>query len=149
MATNDKTIDRLQYLEILYRQGYRSDVIDRSLDKIIALERAAAQHDLADVQERLRTFETRYQMPSEEFYRRFRAGELGDAMDVVEWSIFYEMWESVRARLERLETDLVLPAGITQRVPPAVMSRTWQAIWFSCMSTAWVSDADCVHQNRS
>ena len=106
MATNDKTIDRLQYLEILYHQGYRSDVIDRSLDKIIALARAAAQRELADLQERLRAFETRYQMPSEEFYRRFRAGEQGDAMDVVEWSIFYEMWESVRARLERLDTDL-------------------------------------------
>jgi hypothetical protein len=24
-------------------------------------------------------------------------------MDVVEWSIFYEMWESVRARLALLE----------------------------------------------
>ena len=106
MATNDKTIDRLQYLETLYRQGYRSDVIDRALDKLIALERAAAQRDLADLQERLQAFETRYQMPSEAFYRCFRAGELGDAMDVVEWSIFYEMWESVRARLERLETDL-------------------------------------------
>ena len=106
MATNDKTIDRLQYLEILYRQGYRSEVIDRSLDKIIALERATAQRDLADLQERLRAFETRYQMPSEAFYRRYHAGELGDAMDVVEWSIFYEMWEAVRARLARLETDL-------------------------------------------
>ena len=106
MATNDKTIDRLQYLETLYHQGYRSDVIDRSLDKIIALECAAAQRELADLQERLRAFETCYQMPSEEFYRRFHAGELGDAMDVVEWSTFYKMWESVRARLERLETDL-------------------------------------------
>jgi len=81
-------------------------VIDRSLDKLIALERAAAQRELADLQERLRAFETCYQMPSEEFYRRFRAGELGDVMDVIEWSIFYEMWESVRARLKRLETDL-------------------------------------------
>jgi hypothetical protein len=71
MATNDKTIDRLQYLEVLYRQGYRSDVIDRSLDKIIALERVAAQRDLADLQERLRTFEARYRMPSEEFVRRW------------------------------------------------------------------------------
>jgi low affinity Fe/Cu permease len=38
--------------------------------------------------------------------------------------------------------DLVLHAGITQRVPLAVMSRTKRAIWFSCMSTEWVSDAD-------
>ena len=40
------------------------------------------------------------------------------------------------------EEDLVPPAGITQRVPLAVMSRTWPAIWFSCMSTEWVWDAD-------
>jgi len=103
MATNDKTMDRLQYLEALYRQGYRSDVIDRSLDKIIALERAAARREYADLRERLQAFETRYQMSSEDFYRRFRTGEMGDAMDVVEWSIFYEMWESVRARLALLE----------------------------------------------
>ena len=75
---------------------------DLALDKLIAPERAAAQRDLADLQERLRAFEMRYQMSSEEFYRRCRAGELGDAIDVVEWSIFYEMCESVRARLERL-----------------------------------------------
>jgi hypothetical protein len=104
MAENDKTMTRLQHLEALYRQGYRSDVIDRSLEKIIALERATAHRELAETQERLRAFETRYQMPSEDFYQRFRAGELGDAMDMVEWSIFYEMWESVRARLATLET---------------------------------------------
>lgn len=103
MATNDQTLERLQYLETLYRQGYRSEVTARSLDKIIALERAAAHREYADLRERLQTFETRYQMSSEDFYRRFRAGEMGDAMDVVEWSIFYEMWESVRARLAMLE----------------------------------------------
>jgi hypothetical protein len=98
MATEEKTLDRLQYLEALYRRGYRSDVIDRSLDRIIALERAAAQHELADLRERLRAFEVRYQMLSEDFYRRFRAGELGDAMDFVEWSVFYEMEEALRER---------------------------------------------------
>jgi len=103
MATNDKTVDRLQHLEALYRQGYRSDVIDRSLDKIIALERAAARREYADLRERLQVFETRYQMSSEDFYRRFQSGDMGDAMDVVEWSVFYEMWESVRARLALLE----------------------------------------------
>jgi hypothetical protein len=44
-----------------------SDVIDRSLDKSIALERVAAQRELADLQECLQAFETRYQMPLEEF----------------------------------------------------------------------------------
>jgi hypothetical protein len=33
----------------------------------------------------------------------YRKTHVGDAMDVVKWSIFYEMWESVRARLVLLE----------------------------------------------
>ena len=106
METHDKTLDKLQSLETLYRQGYRSAVIDRSLDKIVALERAAARRELASLQERLQAFETRYQRSSADFYQRFRAGELGDAIDMVEWSVFYEMWESVRARLEQLGTDV-------------------------------------------
>jgi hypothetical protein len=35
--------------------------------------------------ERLRHFETRYGMPSEEFERRFQAGELDDHPDFIEW----------------------------------------------------------------
>ena len=59
MATNDQTLERLQSLETLYRQGYRSEVSARSLDKIIALERAAAHRESADLRERLQAFETR------------------------------------------------------------------------------------------
>ena len=62
MASNNKTVDRLQHLETLYRRGYRSDAIDRSLDKIIALERETAGRELAELQERLRAFEARHRM---------------------------------------------------------------------------------------
>ena len=86
MATTERTLERLQYLEALYRQEYRSEVVDRSLEKLLALEKAAARRELAELEERLRAFEVRYQMPSEVFYQRFRAGELGDTADMVEWS---------------------------------------------------------------
>jgi hypothetical protein len=106
VATEEKTLNKLQRLENLYRRGYRSHVVDQSLDKIIVLERVAAQRELTSLQERLQTFEVQYQMPSDDFYQRFRAGELGDAMDFVEWSIFYEMREATRERLEVLNADL-------------------------------------------
>lgn len=106
MTISEKTLSRLQYLEALYRQGYRSDLVDRSLDKIIALEKATAQRELDDLRHRLQEFETRYQLPSAEFYRRFRMGELGDSADYVEWGAFFEMWRSVKDRLENLETEL-------------------------------------------
>jgi len=32
---------------------------------------------------------------------------LGDAADFVEWSVFYEMWESVHERLKIFATELV------------------------------------------
>ena len=46
-----------------------------------------------------RKYEEQFDMSSEEFYRRFRAGELGDGMDFVEWSAFYEMYQAVRQGL--------------------------------------------------
>lgn len=105
MAVERKTLSRLQHLETLYRRGYQSEVVDRSLDKIIELEQAAARRELEDLEQRLRAFEDQYEMSSEDFYRRFRAGELGDSADFVEWSVFYEMRESVRDRLEVLDAE--------------------------------------------
>ena len=107
MATKDRTLERLQYLEALYRQGYRSEVVDRSVEKLLVLEKEAARRELAELEERLQIFEARYQMSSETFYRRFRAGELGDTADVVEWSVFYEMWQAVQERLKGLEAESV------------------------------------------
>jgi len=106
MVANDRTIHRLQHLGDFYRQGYRSDIIDRSIDKIISLEKTVAQRDEQDLQAKLRKFEAKYHLSSEEFYGRFRKGELGDAADFVEWSVFYEMWESVHERLKILETEM-------------------------------------------
>lgn len=68
-------------------------------DKIIAHEIAIAQQQAAELETDLQQFETQYQMRSLEFYQKFRAGELGDDIDFVEWSSFYQMSCSVRERL--------------------------------------------------
>jgi hypothetical protein len=41
-------------------------------------------------------------MGSEEFYRRFRAGELGDDIDFVEWGVFWDMHRATERRLDEL-----------------------------------------------
>lgn len=65
MASNDTTLDKLRFLETLYHHGYQSDVIDRSLDKMIALELAKARRELTELQARLEIFEQQYQMSSD------------------------------------------------------------------------------------
>ena len=47
-----------------------------------------------EIGERLQGYEGKYGMDSEQFYRRFMAGELGDEIDYVEWAGFYEMLQS-------------------------------------------------------
>ena len=96
------TIEPLQILELLYRQGYRSSLIDRSLNKIIDLERANNLKQASELQAKLQAYEYQYQMPSDIFYQRFCEGSLGDEMDYFEWSVFYDLWQSVQERLQVL-----------------------------------------------
>ncbi len=42
-------------------------------------------------------------MSSEGFYRQFRAGELGDRMDFIEWNALIMMKNDLQQRLELLK----------------------------------------------
>ncbi len=54
------------------------------------------EQEILDLEKRLKIFESQYQMFSEEFYQRFRSGDLGDGSDFFEWSVFYEMWNTAK-----------------------------------------------------
>lgn len=98
-----QTSEPLQILDLLYRQGYRSNLIERSLNKIIELERANNLKQASDLQAKLQAYELQYQIPSEIFYQRFSEGCLGDEMDYFEWGVIYELWQSVQERLQVLQ----------------------------------------------
>ena len=48
------TLMRLRHLESLYCQGCQSDIVDRTLDKIITLEEAQARRELSELEVALR-----------------------------------------------------------------------------------------------
>ena len=102
MTANTQTLTRIQSLERLYRGGYRSRVIDTTIDKLVEIEATALQRELASQEERLRAFEAQYALSSAEFYSRFRAGKMGDSADMFEWSAFYQMRASTLKRLQTL-----------------------------------------------
>ena len=63
MAAKEKTLDKLEKLQKLYQlRGYGSELVERTLDKIIAQEIAAAQRDAADLPNKLQRFEAQYEM---------------------------------------------------------------------------------------
>ena len=103
MRTNVSVLSQLQVIEMLYRSGYQSKILERTLEKLIALEAWHIQRELAEINARLKTFESRYQMASDVFYQRYEHGELEDSADFTEWASFYDMRQLAGQHLEWLE----------------------------------------------
>lgn len=106
MAVNISTLDKLHRIETFYRQGFQSELIDRALDKLLEQEEARAEREAMELQQRLRAFEQQYQLKTEEFYRQYEAGQLGDSADFMEWSSFYDMWRSSQQYLDWLRGNV-------------------------------------------
>ena len=104
MEIQNGTLSRVRMLEEIYRKDYQSAVADRILDKLIDLERETAQRDLAEYKTLLQSFETQHRMSSDDFFRRFHNGELGDDADFFEWSAACDMYRSVRERITKLSS---------------------------------------------
>ncbi len=75
---------------------------ERFAQKIIACQTAELKKSLLGLRLDLQTFEKRYQMPSEQFYLRFQAGELNDDEDFMLWAGTYELLRGSEARLSKL-----------------------------------------------
>lgn len=66
--------------------------------------------DLLELAAELRCYEEKYGMASDEFYRRFKAGELGDDFDLFGWSSCFRMYSNTRRAIESaLMRAAVLP----------------------------------------
>lgn len=62
------------------------------------IQKSSISTQTEDLKHRLKEFEKKYQMPSEHFYRRFQAGELGDDIDFFEWNAYYEMLTTAQGK---------------------------------------------------
>ena len=83
METSTLTAERLRALAELYEQGQVSDLMERTLEKLLRQEADVCQVQLRQLQADLREFEQKYQRSSVEFYQQFQAGQTSDAMDYV------------------------------------------------------------------
>ena len=107
VKANPLTAERLHALAELYQQGQVSELMDRTLEKLLRHEAEQCQAQLYQLQADLAEFEQKYQRSSTEFYQQFQAGQTGDAMDYVEWASLVQMADNLHKRLHLLtgETD--------------------------------------------
>jgi hypothetical protein len=102
VSADNTVARRLEALARLYQQGQASEVMDRTLDKLLSYERDQSRAQLRELQADLAEFEQRYQMSSVDFYRRFGAGQTDDRMDYVEWASLIQMADNLQERLQVL-----------------------------------------------
>ncbi len=101
-AVANTTAQRLSTLAQLYQQGQSSQLMDRTLDKLLAYEAEQARLQLEAFDVDLATFERQYDMTSAEFFRRYQAGHTDDRMDYVEWASLIRMRQNLMQRLQSL-----------------------------------------------
>jgi hypothetical protein len=78
-------------------------IIDSTLSKLIIIQIARYQTNIKQISNELQEFEKKFNMSSEECYRRFESGELGDAGAVFEWVGLYENILLYKKRIKMLE----------------------------------------------
>jgi vacuolar-type H+-ATPase subunit D/Vma8 len=96
------TAERLYALAELYQQGQVSELMERTLEKLLRQEAEACQAQVRQLQADLREFEQKYHRSSTEFYQQFQAGETSDDMDYVEWASLIQMADNLEKRLRLL-----------------------------------------------
>jgi len=57
---------------------------------------------LVTIAKRLSVFEMRHQIASEDFFDKFRKGEMEDSQDFVEWANDYQHYIALRSEMEAL-----------------------------------------------
>jgi stress response protein YsnF len=102
VKANTLTAERLHALAELYQQGQISDLMDRTLEKLLRHEAEQCQALLRQLQADLAEFEQTYQLSSTEFYRQFQTGQTSDEMDYVEWASLVQMVDNLEKRLRLL-----------------------------------------------
>ncbi len=104
------TLEKVRKLERYVSTGNAAvdPVLDLVMNKLMAREKDRMRALQSRLENDLLLFEKNYAISSEAFFQRYEKGEMGDAMDFVEWSATWEMLRNTEKRLTLLEAGPLL-----------------------------------------
>ncbi len=89
----------IRTLEKLIDYGMEDGLIDKTLSKLIQYKTNEMERELQELEYSMKKFESKYNIDSEAFYKKFGEGELGDEMDFFEWHALCDMHARIMGRL--------------------------------------------------
>ena len=81
--TDNRTVRNVQVLAQLIQSGQASELMDRTLDKLVQSEIDTSRTKLRELRRDLTEFEERYGLSSAKFYQSFQKGLTDDWMDYI------------------------------------------------------------------
>ena len=99
----DATLAQLRALEKRCAAGYADEVLERSLETLLAHQRTQLQTHPQELKQDLREFEARSGISSAAFLTRYQTGELGDSAEVIEWRALYRMYAQLQQQVALLQ----------------------------------------------
>jgi len=97
-----KTLTKVKNLDQFVRKHGEDALIAGTITKMLEYKIQQYQKEINRLKREMANFERAYGMSSSDFYQKYIAGDLGDDLDFVEWSSFYQM----RQRLLDKRTEL-------------------------------------------
>ena len=104
-AVLEKVRQLEQYIQV--SNGQADWMLETTLDKLLDRERQKLRQQLTRLKSQATDFETRYGWTSDEFSPRFEHGELGDEMDLIEWSATLKMIANLQHTIATLDAGAV------------------------------------------
>ncbi len=89
------------------RIRYTKANMPKKSGEIVKALREAAQHatpldDLIELTRDLVKMEIKYKMPSDELYRKYKKGEMGDDIEVMQWASRYDRHTKLKLKIEQI-----------------------------------------------
>ena len=89
----------IRTLEKLIDYGMGDGLIDKTLSKLIQYKANEMERELQELEDSMKKFESKYNIDSEAFYKKFEEGKFGDEMDFFEWHALCDMHTRIMKRL--------------------------------------------------
>ncbi|MCK8603311.1 hypothetical protein [Desulfoferrobacter suflitae] len=97
------TLAKVKNLEQFLRKHGDDALISQTIAKMLSYKIQQCEREIRKLDRELRKFERAHGMNSSDFFRDFMDGKLGDELDLIEWSSFYQMRQRVLDRKAELE----------------------------------------------
>jgi hypothetical protein len=92
-------------LEQLYAAGLQDNFVDEALRKIISRQIERDEMDLLELNANLAEYESLFRLSSDEFHRKYSAGQMEDTADFMAWNASVKSRKRLRSRLKILRGE--------------------------------------------